>query len=380
VTTSSTSASEPRRGRALRSRWPWAGLLALALLLGADRLLFGLPGPWHWLLVDDPNSAAGTRLELRELVASPRARPRVIVVGTSRVIDGFDRALAQERMPEVAFAKLGNPRFEPFALRALVPDLVAAGADAVCLIASEQDTHRPLRLEPVPGSSAASLGALVDLLRVTDWRFAFENRTALYRLAGTSALRLYRFRPEVLFTGLGELRRFSLDERIADVRAKQDPFRPVALWGAAHHAVAPAALRTTFDLFPPRMDPFQARVQAGVVQEITAGPHVAVQKALYRRAVEELRRAGVEVVIVQGTMHPAARDLYDTRLAGDFLTFARELALEHGVRFLSLAELPRFAESDFYDLVHTNRRGAAKITRAMLRGLRATSLLAGAAP
>ena len=43
-------------------------------------------------------------------------------------------------------------------------------------------------------------------------------------------------------------------------------------------------------------------------------------------------------------------------------------------------QLPRFAESDLYDLVHTNRRGAAKITRAMLRGLRATPLLAGAAP
>jgi hypothetical protein len=79
-------------------------------------------------------------------------------------------------------------------------------------------------------------------------------------------------------------------------------------------------------------------------------------------------------------MHPAARDLYDTRLADDFLAFARALSREQGARFLSLAELPRFAESDFYDLVHTNRRGAAKITRAMLRGLRATPLLAGRAP
>jgi hypothetical protein len=287
------------------------------------------------------------------------------------VIDGFDQALAERLLPEIHFAKLGFPRFEPFAIRALAGDLIASGADAVCLIASEQDTHRPLRLEPVPGSSAASLGAIWDLLRVTDWRFALENRVSLYRLVATSGLWLYRYRPDLHMAGLEDLPRFRLDERLRDpTRKKRDPFRPVALWGADRHFVPPEARRSTMDLFPPLMDQWNARIQAGTIQEITAGVHVAVQMHLYRRTLEVLREAGLEVVLVEGALHPAARDLYDTRLRQEFVAFARKLDADLGVRFIPLEQMPRFAESDFYDLVHTTRRGAAKITRAMVRGLR----------
>lgn len=347
----------------------------MLVLLAGDRLVFGFGGPWQWLPTDDPNSAAGTRLELKQLVRQPGERPRVLVVGTSRVVDGFDKQLAEKLLPGAAIAKLGYPRFEPFGILALVPDLLAVDADAVCLIASEQDTHRPLRLEPVPGASAASLRAVWELLRVTDWSFAVENRTALYRLVATSALGLYRYRPDIQQTGLADRRRFVLDgARIPDVRPVQDPFRPVALWSAVRNPIASAALRSTFDLFPPLMDQWNARIQAGVVQEITRGPHVAVQMALYRRAVERLREAGVEVVILQGVMHPAANDLYDTSITEEFLAFARELADDTGARFVPRALMPRFAESDFYDLVHTNRRGAAKITRGMLRALRDTPI------
>jgi hypothetical protein len=167
---------------------------------------------------------------------------------------------------------------------------------------------------------------------------------------------------------------FELDRRIPSTAPREEPFRPVALWGATRHVVEPAARRSTFDLFPPRMDQWDARIQAGTVQEITAGPHVAVQMHLYRRLLEELRAAGVEVVVVQGAMHPAADDLYDTSLRLAFEAFAQEVARDLGVHFVSRAQMPLLAESDFYDLVHTNRRGAGKITRAMLRGLRATAV------
>ena len=42
------------------------------------------------------------------------------------------------------------------------------------------------------------------------------------------------------------------------------------------------------------------------------------------------------------------------------------------VVFIPASEQPPFAESDYYDLIHTNRRGAAKVTREMIRGLRET--------
>ena len=379
MTTSSTSSSEATRaGRARRlGRLPWAGLLAVATLLLLDRVLFVVPATWRALPVDDPNSAAATRLELLELRRSPPERPRVVVVGTSQVIDGFDKKLAQRLLPGAAIAKLGYPRFEPFVIRALVPDLLAAEPAAVCLIASEQDTHRPLRLEPVPGSSAASLGALVDLLRLTDWRFALEQRVALYRLVASSLLQLYRFRPDFLLTALGARREFVMDDRLVDRRPRADPFRPVALWGAERWPVPPAAQRSTWDLFPPLMDQWNARIQAGTLQEITAGSHVPVQMGLLEEAVRRLREADVQVVIVQGVLHPAAGDLFDSSLVGDFLAFARRLADDHGVIFVSRAEMKPFAESDFYDLIHTDARGARKLTRGMVAGLRATPIAWG---
>jgi hypothetical protein len=368
VRNSSTSSSSARR-------LPWAGLLALALLLAVDRIVFGVATPWTRLALDDPHSAASSRLELSRLGAAPAGRPRVAVVGTSRVIDGFDKPLAEQLMPGVAFAKLAYPRFEPFVIRALVGDLLDARVDAVALMASELDTHRPLRLEPVPGSSAASLGALWDLLEVTDLRFAVENRTSLYRLAATSLLQTYRYRLDLRLAGLDAARRFESEPRLAGAPAgRRDPFRPVALWGASRHRVAEAAQRSTFDLFPPLMDQWKARIQAGTAQEITPGEHVAVQMHLYRRAIQELRDAGVEVVVLQGTMHPAARDLYDPQLRDEFVDFARGLADELGVRFVPLTHMPPLAESDFYDLIHTTPGGAAKLTRTLVRELRKAGL------
>jgi hypothetical protein len=284
------------------------------------------------------------------------------------VIDGFDPALAARRLPGVHFGKLGHPRFEPFVLLQLVPELVAAKIDAVVLILSELDTHRPLRLEPVPGSSGASLAALVELVRLTGPAFAFENRTTLYRLAASSALNFYRYRVDLERLVPERLRSFARDERLGP-GARRDPFRPVAIWDGRHNAVPIAAQRHTFDLFPPQMDQFNARLQAGTVQEITPGRHAVVQQALLRRAVAELREAGIEVVIVQGLMHPAAQDYYDPARREEFLRFAAALDSELGARFVPGTELEPLAESDYYDLIHVNHAGAAKVTRGILAGL-----------
>ncbi len=357
-------------------RLPWAGLLAVLLLLAVDRVALGPHGIWGRLAIDNPNSAARSRLELQQLRAAPREQPRVVVIGTSRVIDGFDPLEARRRMPGTAFAKMGYPRFEPFTIRLLVGDLIDAGADAVVLIASEQDTHRPLRLEPIPGSSGASLAAVWDLLRETGPGFAVEHRTSLYRLAASSLLKAYRFRVDLRLAGLDDLRRFRLEPRLGKPPYDpDDPFRPTALWGAERTPPPPIpARRSTMDLFPPTMDQWQAILQAGTMQEITRGEHVAVQMALYRRAVQLLREAGIEVVIVEGTAHPAAADLYDTSIRADFLAFADALVEDFGVRFVRLTEMAPLAESDFYDLLHTNAEGAAKITAAMLSGLRQTPI------
>ena len=69
-----------------------------------------------------------------------------------------------------------------------------------------------------------------------------------------------------------------------------------------------------------------------------------------------------------------AADFYDTSIRADFLAFADALVEAFGVRFVRLTEMAPLAESDFYDLLHTNAAGAAKITAAMVSGLRQTPI------
>jgi len=343
-------------------------VVAVAVILAADAWLLGPDGPWQAFVSADPNSVVPARVALRDLRRAEAGRPRVAVVGTSMVIDGFDPEVAKRGLPGVYFAKLGHPRFEPFVLLQLVPELIAAKVDAVVLILSELDTHRPVRLEPVPGSSGASLAAVVELLRLTGPRFAVENRTTLYRLLASSALRLYRYRVDLEKLVPARLRAFATDDRFGHA-PRPDPFRPIAMWDGRHNAVPISAQRHTFDLFPPQMDQFTARIQAGTVQEITPGRHAEVQQALLRRVVSELREAGIEVVIVQGLMHPASQDYYDPARREEFLRFAASLESELGARFVPASALEPLAESDYYDLIHVNHAGAAKMTRGILAGL-----------
>lgn len=351
---------------------PWAAILALLGLLLADRLILNADGPWQRFAIDDANSAARSWLELAELRSAPRDRTRVIVVGTSKVIDGFVKDVAERQLPGAVFAKMAYPRFEPFAIRMLIPDLIAAEPDAVVWIASELDTHRPLRLESVPGSSAASLAAIWELVQLTDWNFSIENRTSLYRLIATCAIRAYRFQLDLRLAGIDAWRVFPLHRwQRRPPKPRSDPFRPVALWGATHHKLDDAALRTTMDLFPPLMDPWDARMQSGTLQEITRGSHVRVQMALLRRSAELLREAGIQLLILEADLHPAAYDLYDRpALHKEFHDFGVQLRNDLGVLFVRPDQEGPLAESDYYDLIHTTRRGGTKLTRAILRTLR----------
>jgi len=365
VRNSSTSSS-----KSSLQRLPWAGLLALALLLAIDRAGLGFEGPWAHMAIDDPNSAAATRLELKRLRSQPPGRPRVIVVGTSQVIDGFDQALAEKLLPEVHFAKLGFPRFEPFAIRALAGDLIASGAAAVCLIASEQDTHRPLRLEPVPGSSAASLAAVWDLLRWTDLRFAIANRATFYRLVASSALDGYRYRRAFDDAGLRDTRSFTLDARLKPPRAFPRIFGEIVMQGTEPAPVSRAERKRIIESFGPEADRRFVDLSIDFAAEITAGEHAELKRAFITRTVELLRTAGVEVIVVEGPLHPRAAELYDVRLREDFLAFMHRLTREHGVRFTPLEELPLFEAKDFEDLLHVGPSGTLKLTSAILRALR----------
>ncbi len=362
---SSTSSSN----RSLR-RLPWAGLLFLALLLAIDRLAFGVTGTWAALSARDPYGVATSRLAMQEIRREPLDKPRVLAVGPSRMFEGFSRQIASRRMPGVAFAKLTHPRFGAFVIRALVDDLLAMRPHAVVFLWSEIDTNRPLRLEPVPGSSAASLAAVWDLLRWTDLRFAIDNRTTFYRLVASSAFDAYRYRKALGDAGLGDTRSFTIDARLKPPRPFPRIFGKIVLQGAEPKPVSRAERERIIESFGPEANRRFVDLSIDFAAEITPGEHADLKRAFITRTVELLRGAGVEVIVVEGPLHPLAAELYDVRLREDFLAFMQRLTREHGVRFTPLEKLPRFEAEDFKDLLHVRASGTLKITGAILKALR----------
>ena len=362
---SSTSSS-----RTSLRRLPWAWLLALALLLAIERLVFGVTGTWAALSARDPYGVATAQLAMHEIRRVPLGKPRVLAVGPSRMFEGFSYQIASRRLPGVAFAKLAHPRFGPFVIRALVNDLLALQPHAVVFLWSEIDTNRPLRLEPVPGSSAASLAAVWDLLRWTDPRFAVANRTTFYRLVATSALEGYRYRTALGDAGLRDTRSFTLDARLKPPRAFPRIFGEIVLQGTEPAPVSRAERKRIIESFGPEADRRFVDLSIDFAAEITEGEHAELKRAFITRTVELLRTAGVEVIVVEGPLHPRAAELYDVRLREDFLAFMHRLTREHGVRFTPLEELPLFEAKDFEDLLHVGPSGTLKLTSAILRALR----------
>jgi hypothetical protein len=286
------------------------------------------------------------------------------------MFEGFSRQIASRRRPEVAFVKLTHPRFEAFVIRALAGELLAMRPRAVVFLWSELDTNRPLRLEPVPGSSAASLAAVWDLLRWTGPRFAVENRTTLYRLVASSVLDGYRYRKALADAGLADTRSFALDARLKPARAFPRIFGEIALQGAQPVPVSREERERIVESFGPEADRRFVDLSIDFAAEITAGPHAELKRAFITRTVELLRADGVEVIVIEGPLHPRAAELYDVRLRDDFLVFMQRLTREHGVRFTRLEALPPFEARDFEDLLHVAPSGTLKLTGAILRALR----------
>jgi hypothetical protein len=372
---SSTSSS---RHRAL----PWAGLLAAALLLALDAGVLGTRGPWAALAgrVRDsgaaPSGVADDRLALREVRSAAPEQPRVFVLGSSRAAAGFDPEVARSAFPGAAFARLGHPGVDPFVMRSLAEEVIASQAAAAVLVLSEIETHRPLRLEPIPGpgASAVSLAAVADLLAETGPGFAWRNRESLYRLVVSSALRGYRYRDVLRHAGPLDLIEFPLasDRLIRPVPAMLGT-HAIALGEDFRNPVTPSMRRRLAEALAalPRRWQIAALPEVDILREVTPGIHVDAQLALVRRTVERLSQAGVAVAVVEAPVHPAAAALYPPELASDFRQFGSSLADMPGVVFVPLDAMEPFEEGDFKDLLHTGPQGAEKLTHGIVRGLEA---------
>jgi hypothetical protein len=340
-------------------------VLAVVLLLVGERAVFAWPRVWAAASEQFFFGLATTRLDLLKLSMAPADRPHVLAIGSSRVFEGINPVRARRLRRGLAWSVAASPRFDPFVLRSLTGDMVDTGADAVVFVWSEFDTNRPVRLEPLPGSSAAGFGAIADLVRFTGARFAIDNRESLYRLAASTVLQTYRFRTAFERAGLTELSTPPLDERLRPVRAFPRIFGEIALYDATPTPLSAPAREALLRAFGDQGNPKDVDISIEFVAEIQPGRHAVFQRAMLRRAAELLRRDGVEVIVLEGPLHPLAAKLYDAKgLGRRFRAFARELEEELGVHVVTLDEMPPFAPTDFKDLIHLQGAGTLKLTRA----------------
>lgn len=378
---SSTSSSRSTSGSgSARGGHAWAGILAAALVFALDAILLGPWGPWAALAERTrdagaaPAGVAADRRAIQALSGAPADRRRVVVMGSSRAAAGFALEIAENALPEVVFAKLGHPGVDPFVLRGLAESVIDAGADAAVLVLSEIETHRPVRLEPIPGpgASGASLAPLIDLLSETGPGFAFRNRDSVMRWVASTALRGYRYRPILRGAAIADLVDFPLDAQ----RLGAEPLtlmlaHRVALGGPFRNPVSQrqrTRLARVLETLPRRLL-IAALPEVDILREVTPGIHVAVQLGLVRRTVARLRATGIAVVLVEAPVHPVAAELYSAKLPAEFREFAAGLARSPGIEFVPLTAMESFEASDFNDLLHTGPRGAKKLTAGMIRGL-----------
>jgi hypothetical protein len=257
---------------------------------------------------------------------------------------------------------------DPFVILSLVDESVEAGADAVVLLLSQFDTHRPLRIEPLPAKSSASLVALGDLVAAAGPGFAWRIRDSLYRIVAASALHAYRYRDLLGRTGLNRTRHFELDDRLestgfALMRG------PAALGEPRDDALGREEKTELLARLSPRLRTKAPR-QFGWFSETRRGEHARVQMILVRRAVERLRDAGVEVFIVECPLHPLATQIEEPGTREEFVVLASQLASETGAHFLPLEAMEPYASEDFNDLLHLGPGGAERLTAAVLSTLR----------
>jgi hypothetical protein len=341
----------------------------LSLVIGLDRLVLGLHGPWKALEASVPAASfleAGItrdRLAIRRVLSRARGSS-VVVIGSSRADAAFG-ALRSDPRTGLVFTKVAHAAMLPFAVRSIVDEIVACDPKAVVLVLSEFETNQPLHL--VPAASSGSFSAIADLVVETGPRFAFAHRQELYRLALVGLLNSYRYRDVLGRAGVDEVRRFPFDARFVKPLPVAGPLAD----GLSAEPQTPLTDEQLNLVSSQLRSRFGRSLDAEIAQvrSITRGEHATVQRALIRRSVDRLTAAGIAVIVVEAPLHPAAARLYDVSIRDDFLHFARSLAGDARVTFVPLEESGPFTEADFFDVTHLAGAGTDRMTAAIVHAV-----------
>jgi hypothetical protein len=356
-----------------RGPLPIAGALAVVLLVVLDAIGPTLL-PWKAIYeaISRPYivemGVARDQLLLSEARAAPADAVRIFIVGSSRMQAAFIPALAGsgEWAPRpVHVAKLTHPGIDLYGIRSLADALADYDPGLVVVMASEFDTHVPLRPRAVV--SYGSPSAVAQLARGVGVPASREDLELIERLGLASFFEGYRFRDVLQRAGGNRLRvfEFGMDPatfaRLEEGHYLLDPGDRTPL-----DPVRALALTAEFEARFEGQRVWGAGKTAEVLQKLGHGEHVAVQMELLEEAVARLREAGAQVLLVEGPLSPIALEYYDPSLREEFRRFGERLAEAPGVEFLSAPEMGDFVESDFVDLNHASVSGARRVTRAVL--------------
>jgi hypothetical protein len=349
---------------------PWAGVVAV-LMLAILEIFLNTGVVWSTLAsrisIFEPEAHKIAHEQfLKHGPGLPEGVETLVVPGTSRAMAGVRSELISAELPEIRIVRLARPGMEPFQLLSSVLDIAPLQPDVVVLPVSEFDLFRPLRVEPVSDRGAGGWKALSILIASMTPAQVWQGSESLLRLGAASTLDAYRFRGLHRRVWSGELSSFDLSRfsNPADQSRKMG-FENVMIGPDTRDSVDPALIAEIVELFPDGLLAATIEpLQVPMIRDVAAGEHARIHAALLRASVEALVEAGIEVILVEAPLHPAASLLYDRGLAKDFRELAEELARDPRVSFVRPA-VP-FEGDDFGDLLHLSREGGAKLTGAFL--------------
>jgi len=363
--------ADPDRSRWIR-RLPWGGVIALALVLLFDQVMFSLDGPWEWQLARLPDAdplergLIVDRLEARRARDLPHDRPRVTLVGTSRMDAAFrPEYVPEEVTPPIHFFRQAHARVYPHEMRSLLHEIIGHEPDLVVIMVSELELMMPFKI--VPQATGGSLRAVLELVARTGLAFAHENRMAFLRMIGVGLLDAYRYKGVMGKSLTNRWRRFPRRGKVE----RSAPTWPDLIADGAPMTVDPAVEEAIMDaLYEQFADrPESVSFQTGQVRSVRPGAHADLKFGIMDRNLELLRAEGIEVVLIEGVVHPATYALYDEeRCRGIFLDWARRAAdADPGVHFAPRDELGGLLPADhFRDITHVNKLGARRLTQRIM--------------
>lgn len=264
------------------------------------------------------------------------------LVGSSQTNQGFDLQMLHDSLPNHEFEKNCLAGFGPMQYPFLLERLCERKFDVVVCQLSEFDFYRedvvPVsRLRWAAGSSGFNRlwSALTPVER-------FRNRGDLADIWFAARVPLWRNRDH--------FRRVAMD-----YWWKKSV--PQSMVGNAEVVLAESAdLKTAIDFL---------RKNVGRKELVEANFRS------FERFARELRDREIQLIVIEGQVHPDARHAYDTdglqKLTRTRLT---SMAAAEDFRFLDQSQLPALTASDFADAYHLNDSGRSKLTHFLISRLR----------